>query len=52
MARHSPHQQRKGCGLCKPHKHRGNGDSYRNPPRVQRQYGSRRRWNRHDVEQA
>jgi hypothetical protein len=42
-------RRRKGCGLCKPWKHAGHGDSYRQPAQVQRQFGSRRRWNRHDV---
>jgi hypothetical protein len=48
MARTST-RRRKGCGLCKPWKHAGHGDSFRQPPRAQRQYGSSRRWNRHDL---
>lgn len=34
--------------LCKPHKHRGYGDSARQPFSVMRQVGKKRRWNRHD----
>lgn len=49
---HSPHRHRKGCGLCKPHKHRGHGDAARAPWAVNRKIGRRRRWNRHDVDQG
>jgi hypothetical protein len=48
---HSPHRRRKGCPVCKPHKHRGHGDSVRQPVQVMRQVGKTRRWNRHDVEE-
>jgi hypothetical protein len=27
----------------------GHGDSYRQPPRVRRQFGRTRRWNRHEI---
>jgi len=27
----------------------GHGDSYRQPPRVRRQFGRTRRWNRHQI---
>lgn len=46
---HSPHRRHKGCGLCKPWKHRGNGDAARAPFRVLRQLGIRRRLSRHDA---
>lgn len=46
---HSSHCRQKGCGLCKPHKHDGNGDIQRVPFRVRRQLGVKRRWNRHDI---
>ena len=29
MMAHSPHRRRKGCGLCKPWKHRGLGRASR-----------------------
>ena len=35
--------------MCKPWKFAGHGDSYRQPPRVQRQFGRTRRWNRHEI---
>lgn len=49
---HSPHRRWKGCRLCKPSKHRGHGDAARAPWAVVRQVGRRRRWNRHQVDDA
>jgi hypothetical protein len=46
---HSPHRRHKGCQLCKPHKHRGNGDSVRAPWAVSRKLGRKRRWSRRDL---
>jgi len=46
---HSSHRQRKGCGLCKPHKHRGHGDAARTPFRELRKIGNTRRVSRNDV---
>lgn len=46
---HSPHRRWKGCQLCKPHKHRGNGDAIRAPFRELRKLGVKRRFNRHQV---
>jgi len=48
MARTST-RRTKGCPMCKPWKFAGHGDSYRQPPRVQRQFGRTRRWNRHQI---
>ncbi len=48
MARTST-RRTKGCPMCKPWKFAGHGDSYRQPPRVQRQFGRTRRWNRHEI---
>lgn len=48
MARTST-RRTKGCPMCKPWKFAGHGDSYRQPPRVQRQFGRARRWNRHEI---
>ena len=52
MVKASPHKRQKGCGLCSPHKHRGNGDPVRAPWVVNRELGKKRRWGRHDVEQG
>ncbi len=50
MVKASPHKRQKGCGLCSPHKHRGNGDTVRLlSPSVMRQVGVDARWNRHSV---
>jgi hypothetical protein len=46
---HSSHTRQKGCGLCKPHKHTGNGDAVRAPWPVLRKLGTKRRLSRHDV---
>jgi len=45
----SPHSQAKGCGLCKPHKHSGNGQAVRKPWGELRQIGKVRRVSRHDM---
>jgi hypothetical protein len=39
----------KGCRLCKPHKHAGNGDARRKPAAELRTIGRRRRVSRHDL---
>ena len=49
---HSPHRQHKGCQLCKPHKNRRNGRAAREPFRVLRQVGKRRRLSRGDLGDA
>jgi hypothetical protein len=49
MAKQSPHTQRKGCGLCKPHKHGANGQSVRKPFSELRRLGKVRRVSRHDL---
>lgn len=49
MARTSS-RRHKGCRICKPHKHAGNGDAARIPFRDVRKVGRKRRWNRHDVD--
>lgn len=50
---HSPHRRRKGCGLCKPWKHRGLGrasrETCRDPFAVNRKLGRLRRGGRHDI---
>jgi hypothetical protein len=46
---HSSHRRQKGCGLCSPHKHRGNGRAVRDPWQTRRVLGSKRRAGRHDV---
>lgn len=46
---HSSHRQWKGCRVCKPWKHRGNGDAARTPFRELRKVGQLKRINRHDV---
>jgi hypothetical protein len=42
----------KGCQLCKPHKHAGQGDAERKPMGELRRIGKRRRVNRHDLGDA
>jgi hypothetical protein len=49
---HSPHRQHKGCGLCKPYKNRRNGRAVREPFRVLRQVGKKRRARRGDLGDA
>jgi hypothetical protein len=49
MAKQSPHKQWKGCRLCKPHKHRGNGQAVRKPANELRYLGKSRRVSRHDL---
>ena len=46
---HSPHRQRKGCYLCKQHKHRGHGRAVREPWAVLRKIGKKRRVRRGDL---
>ena len=49
---HSPHTQRKGCPLCKPHKDAVNGQAYRKPASELRRIGKKRRVSRHDLGDA
>jgi len=49
MAKQSPHTQRKGCGLCKPHKHRGGGPARRKTWAELRWLGKARRITRHEL---
>lgn len=49
---HSPHCQWKGCRLCKPNKHRANGQASRQPLPVLRKVGKARRVTRHDLGDA
>ena len=49
---HSPHRQRKGCGLCKPHKLRTHGQAVRQPWSVLRKVGKKRRIRRRDIGDA
>ncbi|MGQ0804766.1 MAG: hypothetical protein ACT4PI_13005 [Actinomycetota bacterium] len=49
---HSPHRNWKGCRVCKPHKHRGHGQSRRQPLSVLRRLGKVRRVARHDLGDA
>ncbi len=49
MARTS-NRRWKGCQLCKPHKHGGQGDGVRIPFRDARKFGKLRRINRHDAD--
>lgn len=46
---HSPHRRQKGCGLCKPHKHRDAGRAVRDPWPVLKKLGKRRRVSRGDL---
>lgn len=46
---HSPHRRRKGCGLCKPWKHKDHGRAMREPVAVLRAIGKRRRVRRGDT---
>ena len=46
---HSPHRQHKGCQLCKPHTNRRNGRAVREPWRVVRRIGKKRRLGRGDI---
>lgn len=46
---HSPHKQRKGCALCKPHKDRRLGRAAREPWPVLRKVGKKRRVRRGDL---
>lgn len=48
MARTS-NRRWKGCQLCKPHKHAGNGDAARKSTQELRAIGRRRRLSRHDL---
>lgn len=43
---HSSHTLQKGCGLCSPWKHRGNGRAAREPVSVLRKLGRSRRLSR------
>lgn len=49
MAKQSPHVQWKGCLVCKPHKHRGQGQSARKALAELRWLGKVRRVGRHDL---
>ena len=49
MAKQSPHKQWKGCRVCKPHKHRVNGQAARKPLAELRFLGKVRRVSRHDL---
>lgn len=51
MARTS-NRRWKGCRMCKPHKHAGNGQAVRKPLAEQRQIGKQRRVSRHDLGDA
>jgi hypothetical protein len=42
----------KGCQLCKPHKHAGQGDAARMPWSAVRQLGQRRRLSRNELSRA
>jgi hypothetical protein len=46
MTKQSPHTRWKGCPLCSPNKHRGNGDTERTPFRVLKKLGVKRRYSR------
>jgi hypothetical protein len=46
---HSPHRRRKGCGLCRPWKHKDTGRAVREPWPVLRKLGKRRRLSRGDL---
>jgi hypothetical protein len=46
MVKQSPHTRWKGCMLCAPHKHRGNGDAERTPFKVLKKIGIKRRYSR------
>lgn len=46
---HSPHKRWKGCAMCKPHKFKDHGRREREPWRVLRFLGKRRRITRHDM---
>jgi hypothetical protein len=48
MARTS-NRRWKGCQLCKPHKHAGNGQAVRKPASELRRIGKKRRVSRHDL---
>lgn len=43
---HSPHRRYRGCGHCKPHKWRGQGQARKAPWAVNRKTGLKRRWTR------
>lgn len=45
----SPHKPWKGCMLCKPYKHKANGQAVRQPWAVLRQAGKSRRVKRKEV---
>ncbi len=49
MAKQSPHVQWSGCRLCKPNKHRANGQAARKPLPELRRVGKARRVSRHDL---
>jgi hypothetical protein len=51
MVKASSHTRQKGCGLCSPHKHKGNGDAARAPWAVNRKIGTKRRRNRNQITQ-
>ncbi len=46
---HSPNRRQKGCGLCKPHKHKDASQAYRQPLSALRLVGKVRRVSRHDL---
>lgn len=46
----SPHQNHKGCMMCKPNKRRGRGRAFRDPWPVLRKLGKKRRLGRHDAD--
>jgi hypothetical protein len=48
MAKQSSRTQRKGVGLCKPYKHRANGQAVRKPVPELRRLGRSRRVSRHE----
>jgi hypothetical protein len=49
---HSPHRRWKGCGLCKPWKYKDHGRREREPWRVRREIGKKRRLRRGDLGDA
>lgn len=48
MAR-SSNRRWKGCQVCKPHKHAGNGQAHRKDLHELRSIGKKRRVSRHDL---
>lgn len=46
MTKQSPHTRWKGCPLCSPSKHRGNGDAERTPFKELKKLGIKRWYSR------